>query len=392
MRYHLAFLSTDTQQIGRLQTALADCAVMPVDPRQPDRDTVVRGLAPHAIVIDMDAAVGAGTTLERVGQLRAHFPNCPLIAIGDELSAQLILAAFRAGVDDFIDRDAADSDVRATVMARLHEQAAAAAAGSKTALVSVLSPAFCEEDCDFALNIALAFAEADKAHRALFVDLSLPASSARTALGLELGFTVNAAVRDLARLDRTFLDAALACDVSNGLRVLPLSDGDSRAEMPTAKDLALLLQVLRANFDMVVVYWGPFSHQAMRGGADPGRLFVCCNQRLSSIRNAKALIGELRGGRQPADPVLAIHQLDTAMVPSPEEIAEAVGATRFLVLRATWQALAMAHNRGRPLVLDALSHYSAALRGWLAADGLMPRADEGNTTVRLMQWLRRARG
>jgi pilus assembly protein CpaE len=393
MRYHLAFLSTDTQQIERLQSALAaECAVMPVDPRQPDRDTAIRGLAPHTIMIDMDAAVSAGTALDRVGQLRTQFPNCPLIAIGDELSAQLILATFRAGADDFIDRDAADSEVRATVMARLREHAAAAAEGAWTALVSVLSPAFHEEDFDFALNIALALTEADKSDRVLFVDLSLPASPARTAIGLELGFTVKAAIQELARLDRTFLDAALACDDASGLRVLALSDGGDETEMPAVKDLALLLQVLRANFDRVVVYWGPFSRQALRGGADPNRMFVCCNQRLSSIRDAKALIEELRSARQPAEPALAIHQFDTAMVPSPAEIAEAVGAARFLALRATWPALAMAHNRGRPLILDALSHYSDALRNWLAADGLMPRSEEGNATVRLMQWLRRTTG
>ena len=60
---------------------------------------------------------------------------------------------------------------------------------------------------------------------------------------------------------------AANADSDTGLRVIPLADGDAKTEMPAVKDLAMLLQILRANFDAVVVYWGPFSHQALRAGA-----------------------------------------------------------------------------------------------------------------------------
>jgi pilus assembly protein CpaE len=392
MRYNIAFISSDTRQAERLQAALsADCAVLTVDPRKEDRDIAIRNLAPHAIVMDMRAPMGASSVVDRMTALRRQFADRPLIALGDEMSAQLILASFRAGVDDFLDGEASDGQIRDSIMARLRERAATAGPTGLASLVSVLSPAVSEEDCDLALNIAAVIAQAGNDRRVLLLDLSLPASPARTALGLDFNFTVNAAIREMARLDRTFLDSALARDKLTGLQVLPLSDGDGKGEPPAIKDLSLLLQILRANFDTLIVYWGPFSAQAVRAGADADHLIVCCNQRFSSVRNAKTFITELRS-RQAVEPVLAIHQFDTGLVPSPEEIQSATGASSTLVLRASWQTLAMAHNRGRPLVLGEPNAYGHVLRTRLAADGLLPRQEMSNSTARLLHWLRRATG
>jgi hypothetical protein len=78
------------------------------------------------------------------------------------------------------------------------------------------------------------------------------------------------------------------------------------------------------------------------------------------------------------------------MMPSPDDIVEAVGARRSLVLRATWNALALAHNRGRPLSLT-LSPYSDALRTQLAELGLLPQTEPANVTGKLLHWINRAR-
>ena len=79
------------------------------------------------------------------------------------------------------------------------------------------------------------------------------------------------------------------------------------------------------------------------------------------------------------------------MMPSPHDIIEAVGARRSLVLRATWNALALAHNRGRPLSLTPLSPYSDALRTHLAEEGVLPQVEPTNVTGKLLHWINRAR-
>lgn len=383
MRHTLAFLSADARLIQRLQDALgADCAVMAVDPRQADGEAAVRRLNPQAIVMDAGAPAGAQTVLERICDIKAAFPGVALIAIGDEMSAQLILASFRAGAEDFIDRDASDAEIRASILARLRQQGGGR--DGKAALISVLSPSPCDEDADLALNIASVIADTHRDHRTLLLDLSLPVSPARTALGLDFRFNAGAAIRDVARLDRTFLDSACARVPETGLYVLPLAGDDADGVLPQPRDLAMLVPMLRALFDTVVVCWGAFSRQAAAGS---GHAFVCCNQRFSSIRNAKAFLAGIKS--EAAAPTLAIHELNAHIVPSSQDIQDAVGAPRALVLRTSWSRLTNAHNQGRPLALGEPGPYSDALRFHLAEAGLLPRAASDHPTLKLLNWLRR---
>lgn len=389
MRHNLLFLSGDAKLIERLEAALSgDCAVMPVDPRGQDSQAVAARFQPQAVVIDAGAHTGAKTILERMAAVRAQFPALPLIAIGDEMSAQLILAAFRAGVDDFVDRDASDGEIRNAVMSRLRDRNANAGVG---ALVNILSPAPSDEDSDLAFNIASLLAAPSRERRVLLLDLSLPVTPTHTGLGLEFTFTLAAALRDMARLDRAFLDSALARVGDTGLYVLPLTDDESDAALPAPRDLGVLLQILRSLFDAVVVHWGAFSRQAVRAGAVGGTILVGCNQRFSSIRNAKSFLQSLHTPELNAEPILVIHQLDTNLVPSPNDIVAATGARHSLTLRASWSTLALAHNRGRPLGLMAPSPYSDALRLRLAELGLLTQAEPGNVTGKLLHWLNRAR-
>ena len=392
MRGNLLFLSGDAKLSERLEAALVgELAVMAVDPRGPDMAGMAVRFSPRAIVIDAGAHTGAKTILEQMASVRAQFPGLPLIAIGDEMSAQIILASFRAGVDDFVDRDAPDSEIRDTILTQLRAKQTGAGEGGEAALVNVLSPVPCEEDCDLALNIASLIAMKDRSRRTLLLDLSLPASPLRAALGLEFNFTLLAALRDLARLDRTFLDSAVTRSPDSGLYIVPLAADESDGVLPAPRDLAALLQVLQSLFDTVVVCWAAFSPQAARVGAIKGTLLVCCNQRFSSIRNAKQFLSAIRAADESCEPVLAIHQLDPNVTPGPREIADAAGARKSLVLRASWSQLALAHNRGRPLGLSGPSAYGESLRGFLEERGLLTERGPVNTTVRLLHWLNRAR-
>jgi pilus assembly protein CpaE len=379
-RPNLVFLSGDMRLIERLQGAVPTSAVMALDPRQQESTDAMRRLSPQIIAVD--AGGGASSVLDTIATARGAFPVLPLVAIGDEMSAQLILAAFRAGVDDFIDRDASDAEIRACVMGRLRDQATREQA-VPAALVSILSPAPCEEDCDLAFNIAGLIAEARSDSRVLLLDLSLPVSPARIALGLDPHFTVAAAIRDMARLDRTFLESALSRATGGGPFLLPLAVEDGETDLPALRELTTLVQMLRALFDTVVVHWGAFSRHGLTAGSDHS--FVCCNQRFSSVRNAKRFLEQLKD----AKPVLVVHQLDAGLVPAPLDVIEATAATEHLVLRAGWGTLALAHNRGRPLALGEPCAYGDALRTRLVQDGLLPRAAAGNPTLKLLNWLRR---
>ncbi|HVV27832.1 MAG TPA: hypothetical protein VHC40_07685 [Rhizomicrobium sp.] len=385
MRHNLLLMTGDLALGERLRAAFGnDCAVLQVNLRQHD-ENVARRFDPQAVIIDASADTGTHTVLERIAEVRRQHPQVPLIVIGDEMSAQLILAAFRAGADDFMDREAPDAELYGSVMECLRAKAASPGARGAATLVNIFSPAPCEEDCDLALNIASLVAQESRS-RVLLLDLSWPATPLSAALGLDFDFSVRDAIRDMTRLDQAFLDSALARAAGAGLHVLPLAEGAD--ELPPLRDLAVLLEILRALFDTVVVCWGVLSHQAARAGLAGGHAFVCCNQRFSSIRNARAFLSGLRAEGREHAPVLALHLFDAGLSPDANGVAEAVGAERCMVLRAQWSALAAAHNRGRPLALCGPSGYGDALRSLLTAERLLPQVE--NSTHRFLHWLGRA--
>jgi pilus assembly protein CpaE len=239
-------------------------------------------------------------------------------------------------------------------------------------------------------------AAGEREKRVLLLDFSLPASPAHLALGLDINFTVPAAIRDIVRLDRTFLDSALARVSETGLYVLPLSNTAIGTDgLPALRDVFILLQMLRSLFDVVVIYWGALSRQAALGGLNgEGRYpFICCNQRFSSVRNAKGLHAEVvDGSTSPIEPVVVIHQLGPNVTPAPENIVRAIGAKRGFGLRSTWAALVQAQNSGRPLSLMGPSQYGNALRIHLATEGLLPPQQLVRERMpNLLEWLRKAR-
>lgn len=394
MAYNLLLMSGDAKLTQRLQTALGgEAALMTADPRNEDGQALAKRFDPHGLIVDAGTHTGAKTVLESITALHLQFATLPLIVIGDEMSAQLILSSFRAGANDFLDRESSDAELRATILSRLRDTTTKANHAGAI-LIDILSPSPSDEDFDFALNSAALIAVGDKERRVLLLDFSLPESPARLALGLELNFTIPAAVRDIARLDRTYLDSALARSAETGLYVLPLAEEAANGgNLPALRDVLVLLQMLRSLFDVVVIYWGAFSRQAALSGlaGENRHVFLCCNQRFASIRNAKSLLGELKGGNIPqVDPMVVIHQLAPNTTPAPDDIVRAIGGTRSLVLRTTSAALIHAQNRGRPLSLAGPSHYGDALREHLAAAELLPTS-QVDKSRNLLDWLRKVR-
>lgn len=398
MSFNLLLMSGDAKLTTRLQAALeGECTLMTADPRAEDGQSLARRFDPDGVIVDGGAHTGARTVLESIAALREQFASLPLIVIGDEMSAQMILSSFRAGANDFLDRESSDAELRSSILARLRRSAVQSAHQGGSQLIDILSPSPSDEDYDFALNMASLIALDGADRRVLLLDFSLPASPARVALGVELGFAIPDAIRDIARLDRTFLDSALARAPGSGLYILPLAEEAAGAPgLPALRDVMVLLQILRSLFDVVVIFWGAFSRQAALGGlsGDNRRLYLCCNQRFASVRNARNLLGDLRAAdASQADPVLVIHQGAANLMPAPDDVLRAVGGSQQLVLRAAPAALIQAQNSGVPLSLSGPSAYGDALRLHLAGAGLLPCAQPDKArALDLLHWLRRAKG
>jgi pilus assembly protein CpaE len=341
---------------------------------------------PNGIIVDSDARSGVQSAFERIAAVKNQFSSVPVIALGNEMSAQLVLAALRAGADDFLDRDAGADQLRAAIRNCLTRKCAAPAE-AKARIACVLSALPSEQDQDFALNLAVQVARS-KAGVTLYLDLSLPMSQAGIALGLEPAYSVHDAIQDMARLDRALLESALARDPRSGLYVMPLSTdlrGDGKAL--EAAGFAALLQVLRNSFDAIVVCFGPFSRQpALLEMAGPAAsFFLCCSQRFPSIRGAGEMLRWLAGNRTAIVPEIVVHELAPGRTPSPADIRKVLNVPASIDLEACWDELSDHLNDARPMALS-LPRYAAGLDACLARMGLA-EAPKPDLRARLRDWL-----
>lgn len=394
--HRVLLISGDKELIAQLKRALETTStVMAADPAIDDVQEVAAQFRPEGILVDSNVRMGARTAFERLSAVREWLPDLPMIVIGNEAGAQLILTAMRAGAQDFIDRDAADDDVR-TAVAR-HIVSGRPRGISASHIVTVLSVGAGEEDGDFALNLGVSIAAARPKDGVLLVDLALPASNAAISLGLDLSFRVKEAVKEMSRLDRALLDSALARCPRSGLYVLPLAvHGDAETWSVNVHDLRALLEICRSLYDVVIVSSGPFSRQEeLLGLPEEGALFFLpCNQRFTSIKGAAELlrfVRQLRAGE--TEPILVMHEFAPGMAPDAAGIRSAVGADRAIELPVRWRELAESVNRGEPLALAPSSPYAQQLSRHLQDLNLIPRRElEYERSQPLKMWARKLLG
>src|ERR1700744_1081117 len=139
MTGRLLLVSSDSAIIRSVKSALdAAASLLQID-HLPDASPDVRDkFQPTGIIIDTDARSGVMSAHERIADAKRRFPGVPVIALGNEMSAQLVLAALRAGADDFLDREASSEQIQAAIRASLTRNGTAQAPRAKIA--GILSP------------------------------------------------------------------------------------------------------------------------------------------------------------------------------------------------------------------------------------------------------------
>jgi pilus assembly protein CpaE len=381
------------EQVKRALESIA--TVMRADPMAVNIVETARQFMPDAVVVDSDARTGAQTTYERLSSIRQWFEDTPIIVVGNEMGAQLILTAMRAGAQDFVDRDASDRELKSVVLRHLGARPGASGSG-RGQMVCVMSPTPGDEARDLAVNIASSLAAARRGDGVILVDLSLPACDAGIALGLELPFRVGEAVKDIARLDRALLDGALARCPRSGLYVLPLSRyGDVDGWAVDMQDLRALIQMLQSLYEVVVIDYGPFSrHEDLINLPGSNAVFfLSCNQRFSSIKAAGELMRVVASLRPSGiEPVLAVHEFAPALAPSFDDIKSALEPAHAVRLSARWAELADSVNRGLPLALAGPSPYVDQLTSVLASMGLLERRGAVAAEQPVRSWARKLMG
>ncbi|VWC70955.1 fimbrial protein [Burkholderia lata] len=326
----------------------------------------IAGLNPAIVFIDFSGAQAAASAAAAAVRL-AH-PGLPVVALGTLLEPESALAALRAGVRDFIDVSGSADDALRITRGML-EHTGTEPANRHGKLVALLGARAGMGVSTLAANLSVwlhkrtgaseteagapAFGvAAPHARQTALVDLGLPAGDSALFLNTRCEFHFVEAVRNLRRIDRTFVNTALTRHASGvALTTLPPNLADLR-DVSYAACVGLLNR-LRAFFDQQIVDLGGFTNHEfvgqITGVADEA--WLVCDQGVASIVSAVDLLEGLRDAGVDIGKIrLVVNQYDATLSLTPAHIADRLGISLLATLPARRVAIGQAANQGRLIV------------------------------------------
>jgi len=374
------FASSNSGHITWLSDALSRLgSVVVLGPDTKSIDERIALLGPVAVFIDfsIDQSEIAGPLHQR---LKRDWPALPVLATGVSAEPAAMLAALRAGVDDFIDISAAPADAVSTLRTLIERRSSqqVGTRGRTLALLGAragLGVTTLATSLALTLNDVLAQAQAQAAsrgparaarHGVALLDLGLPARDGLLYLDTQSGFSFVDGVRNLRRLDQTLLHTALAHH-SSGVAVLPLPASLSQVREISHADSVALIKRLTDFFDFQIADLGGFSTidfvaQTVR---EAQRTWVVCDQSIGAIVSTANLLKDLRTREVDMTHLsLVVNKFDSHVDLTAKDISERLELPLHHVIPARSAPLLSASSRGEMLVRTARNDpYSQAVAG-----------------------------
>lgn len=331
-----------------------------------------------------DSAEVIARSIELAQALRAAAPALPLVAIGTMAYAEGALAAWRAGVSDFIDISAASDEAREVIQRVLTKTVVDIPAPVKRGqLVTLLGARAGVGTSTLAVHLADLLQrriqpkntakQGTGVSRIGLLDLGLPAGDGKLYLSTTGNFDFAEAVRNLRRLDETLVHTALARSAGNVTVIsLPLNLSDMRTV--SHHGALALLDRLRMFFDVLIADLGGFSNQEfvanLTGAAD--HVWMVTDQSIGALVSLADAVKAL----EPVPPSdqkrqLIVTRYDERFGMAASQIAERFKLPLLAVLPERTRKLTASANEGK--LLHEVAPRDAYVR---AVEGLIDQLTE----------------
>ncbi|WP_447778597.1 AAA family ATPase [Variovorax boronicumulans] len=364
---HLTWLTDALARLG---------AVVMLSPDIKSLDERIALLSPAAVFLDFSGE-HAEAASELHQRLKRDWPALPVLATGVSAEPASMLAALRAGVDDFIDMAAPQTDA-ANTLRKLLDRRSNLSSGARGSTIALLGarPGIGVTTLATSLSIMLNEQMAQPAqasakvpgrsarHGVALLDLGLPARDGLLYLDTQSSFSFVDGVRNLRRLDQTLLHTALAHHAS-GIAVLPLPASLAQVREISHADSVALIKRLGDFFDFQIADLGGFStiDFVAQTVKEAQRSWVVCDQSIGAIVSTATMLKELRTRGIETDQLsLVVNKFDNHVGLSAKDIAERLELPLRHVVPARSAQLLGAASRGEMLVRIARNDpYSQAV-------------------------------
>lgn len=305
---------------------------------------------PSLIIIDRAAIPPERALSAAIATVVDSANGRPVVLATEEMEAQPLLRAIRAGASDVIPRGGEGAEI-AAVLARLLNDAVTDR-GSRGRLTLLLGA-----DRDACAMVATDMAIAAGQGSTLLIDCTLPTSAAASYMDLSVDYGLASAISDMERLDASLLASTVARHGPSGLMLLTF-DGGTGAEPAglTPGDLAALIRLLRHICSDVVLNAGSLRHSGLLREvvAEADRVELLCGQSIREIEACRRLIDRIGAERSQVEAMrLLVWDHLPAVLLDGRRMADALGVGSVLALPTDRARMRNALNAGRPLAMEA---------------------------------------
>ena len=350
----------------------------------------IRHLDPDLIFLDLENDPELGTKLAQF--LADANPGLRFIAAGPVIGPELLMAAMRAGVADFLKKP-----VETRELAEAVDRAAgklgwtpAARARQPGHIYSFFSPKGGSGSTTVATNTAVLLHRLT-GKRTLLLDLDLELGETALLLGVQARFNFVDMVQNFHRMDANLLQSYIERHDS-GIELLSAPYHPEKAEMVAADQIRRILQFLRQHYEYIVVDTSKsFDPATLATFEQSDLVFLVTTADLPSLRNIQRGLPLLKRmlARGQEQIRLVVNRYNPRDAISVEDVTRALGLPVYWTFANDYEAVVRSINAGTPIVLNGTSGYTKDLKAFVAAVvGLGGRRREG----RLAGLLGRLRG
>jgi len=382
-----AVISTDREVRDRLRAILAEpeCGVRllaEVELPFPDiADPELRDLKaaqPEIVFIDLDSDPHVG--LKFAGFLLESGTAQNLVAIGADLSPEILLQAMRAGILEVIPRPVTQDEVLEALervwrrTGRKSRRTERTAPGTAICVFGVKGGT---GSTTVSTNLAVEIHRLTR-KKVLLLDLDLELGETALQLGVEPKFSVIDLIRNFHRVDSDLLASYIETH-ETGVDLLASPYRPADYEAVSGERVREVITFLKSHYDYVVVDTPKTFNPASFGAfAEADLIYLVTTADIPSIRNLSRSLPLLKhlGGRKSTDRFrLIVNRFDPAQVISLEEISKTVGLEVHWTLRNDYRAVMDSINEGSPAVTRSGSPFGRDMRGLASQLTGVPLAD-----------------
>uniref|UniRef100_A0A7C4EKU4 Cobyrinic acid a,c-diamide synthase n=1 Tax=Fundidesulfovibrio putealis TaxID=270496 RepID=A0A7C4EKU4_9BACT len=326
---------------------------------------------------------------EQLERFQARNRDAAIFLAGDATDPALLRWAMRAGVRQFLPDTLGEEDLAPLFVDFAQERLSLSGPGAPGLgrLISVLSMKGGVGGTTVAVNVAYQRQRAvqGKDVAVALLDLGLPYGEAQMFLDLDCRYHWGDAVKNLDRLDNTYLLSLMGVH-SSGLRLLPPPTAPDEMQLVGAEVMGHLVEQARKVFSTVVVDLGAYIDEvAQRIMEMSDDVLLVCVQSTSCVRNLKRFMGTYPASR--ARSRQNLHLLVNRHLPSAgisaQDVCQAAGLERCIRISNDFQSTLGAINQGLPLELAApKSPVTRELRDLALSLGVAGFGDETATGKR----------